>query len=419
MNGENHIALIIKKAWLTVFALFLFTACVEGTDNKKTEADFIPPPRDPVTVITAGVTDPDNVLDVRQATLLRKYAESYRETLTYLKPADVRKLYLDSEGDQAYINETAFGFLRRVRSDKDIDLTLEYMEIEYTVTGVLKRNDSVNVYLKESNTQKFRHFNEPSYTAGIIHVFTIKEDNGQWYIEKHFHEEDFYLLVENVWENRRKDLSREEKEEYVFDLLMADAAESIRDNPSWQNNTYIPEGEFSYDRLQAVEYVKKYWNTRNYDTVYTDYDDYGGNCQNFCSQALYAGGISMDYSGPYTYQWKWFGEYPNEAATPYGRSYSWRGVDEFYSYATSGNTNGMVCVADRPLTMAEKGDILQFGAYNEWRHSTFITDIIYDENGELLDFAIASNTADRLNYPASAYAYSAVRIIHIMGEKVN
>ena len=126
--------------------------------------------------------------------------------------------------------------------------------------------------------------------------------------------------------------------------------------------------------------------------------------------------MSMDFSGPIGAQWKWYGERLNESPTASGRSYSWTGVDAFYNYATATYSQGLVCAADVPLVMAQKGDVLQLGAYGQWRHSVLVTDVIYDENGDVLDIVIASNTADRWNYPAGAYIYTAVRLIHILGQ---
>ena len=366
--------------------------------------------------IEVGISDPDNLLEDEWARLLKDYAYSYRKTLLTLQPENIRDMYFDPDGESAYMNATAFDLLRRVRKKRDIDLTLEWAKTEYLINDISENDDGgIRISLQEFNTQKFKHLNEPSYSANLRHFFIISEKDGQWYIANHMQGEDFYLLVMRAWRSDDEELSPAIKADKILDLLLADADENIAENPLRQNNDYIPAGDFTYDREKAVNYARHYWNERNYELVTMAYDMYGGNCQNFCSQAMYAGGLSMDYSGPVNSQWKWYGEAINEAATPYGRSYSWRGVDEFYTYATSGNTNGVICVADRPFTMADKGDILQFGAYGEWRHSVIITDIIYDENGKLLDFAIASNTADRYNYPASAYIYTAKRVIHILG----
>ena len=54
---------------------------------------------------------------------------------------------------------------------------------------------------------------------------------------------------------------------------------------------------FAYDRHAAIEYVDEYWDTRN--TGYHDYDADGGDCANFGSQVLIAGGIRFRPFGPF------------------------------------------------------------------------------------------------------------------------
>jgi hypothetical protein len=68
------------------------------------------------------------------------------------------------------------------------------------------------------------------------------------------------------------------------------------------------------------------------------------------------------------------------------------------------------------LKYAEKGDVIQVGAYHQWRHSLVITDVLKDENGNMQEIVVASNTADRCNYPLSAYIYTYPRLIHIDGQ---
>lgn len=124
----------------------------------------------------------------------------------------------------------------------------------------------------------------------------------------------------------------------------------------------------------------------------------------------------MDYTGYSEQQWKFYSNVLNERATPSGRSYSWIGVDEFYTYACENTGTGMICMPDVGYELAEKGDVVHVGAYHKWRHSLLVTDVIKDKNGNVLDIMVASNTADRWNYPLSAYIYTDSRLIHIVGQ---
>ena len=48
---------------------------------------------------------------------------------------------------------------------------------------------------------------------------------------------------------------------------------------------------FSYNPGEAVKYAKKYW--QNYNPKYANYKNDGGDCANFVSQCMIAGGLSF------------------------------------------------------------------------------------------------------------------------------
>ena len=402
-----------------VFGIFIFGLSLFGRRSPR-QPGSMPKISDIFTAnkptVTATVQDPSSLLSSAQEKVIEDYAYYYGQTLRTLTPRDISGLYSDPEGEEALLNNTAFKILASVRGLSQLDLKLEHVTMEYTISDVEQTSRGLKVWVTENNAQKFKHLSDESLSHNRPHVFILSESGGRWYIDSHLQEEDFYLLAVQAWERAPKSYTPRQKAEYTYNVLMDDAHESIEDNPKWQDNTTLPSGTYSYDRDRAVEYAGVYWNTRNYRRGYLAYDDFGGNCQNFCSQSIRAGGLAMDFSGPIGAQWKWYGEYLNESATASGRSYSWTGVDAFYNYATASYSKGVVCVADAPLSIAEKGDILQFGAYGEWRHSVLVTDVIYNEDGSVKDIVIASNTADRWNYPAAAYVYTAQRLIHILGQ---
>lgn len=162
--------------------------------------------------------------------------------------------------------------------------------------------------------------------------------------------------------------------------------------------------EYSYEWVDPVETVR---NTEEW--YYFD-----GNCQNYVSQCLYAGGISMDWSGDT--QWKCFGSPVNVWRQPYGRSSSWAGVWQFYDYCVQNEANGPAVQADANLYSGQQGDVLQYAAFGEWVHSVLVCDVLTDEEGSVLDLIINSNTTDRIDWPASAYGYSTMRLIRVLGD---
>ena len=146
---------------------------------------------------------------------------------------------------------------------------------------------------------------------------------------------------------------------------------------------------------------------------WADYSDYGGNCQNFASQCLCAGGIPMDIQGGAV--WKWYGSTPSQTAEAQGRSASWTGVGSFRSYALENTGFGLVSQVDAPYYAGQPGDLIQMGDATVWAHTVVIRQLVRDGTGRTVDYLIHSNTNDMENYPASLYGYPELALIAIAG----
>lgn len=70
-----------------------------------------------------------------------------------------------------------------------------------------------------------------------------------------------------------------------------------------------------YARRDAVQYARRWALSRN--RAYNDFTKGGGDCMNFVSQCLYAGGLPFKNNG---FEWR---------GLRGGSSFSWRGVDSF------------------------------------------------------------------------------------------
>ena len=171
----------------------------------------------------------------------------------------------------------------------------------------------------------------------------------------------------------------------------------------------------SYDRDKAVAYSYKWVNGESVvrNPAYSDYAVYGGNCQNYVSQSLFASGIPMDWSG--SEQWKWFDDESDLSELPTGRSGSWSGTEYFYEYCNKNTGKGIVAETDGNIFSAQPGDIIQYVVDGWAHHSVIVTKVIYDDDGNVIDLLINSNTTDRVDYPMSAYGYTDIRLIKIIG----
>lgn len=170
-----------------------------------------------------------------------------------------------------------------------------------------------------------------------------------------------------------------------------------------------------YDRDKAVAYSYKWVDGEKVirNPAYSDYAIYGGNCQNYVSQALFASGIPMDWSGDQ--QWKWFDDEGDISESPTGRSGSWSGTEYFYEYCNKNTGKGLVAETDGNIFSAQPGDVIQYVVDGWAHHSVIVSKVIYDDNGNVVDLLINSNTTDRVDYPMSAYGYTDIRLVKIIG----
>lgn len=159
--------------------------------------------------------------------------------------------------------------------------------------------------------------------------------------------------------------------------------------------------KLQYDREKALAYAKKWAFSRN--PKYYNFDRYalGGNCTNFISQCLYAGGAVMNYA-----KYGWF--YVNLNS----RSPAWTGVQQLFSFLTSNKAAGPFGSLIEPEE-ASVADVMQFSFDGKvFSHSSLIT-AINDISPE--GILLATNTFDSYDRPLSTYAYKLFRIIHIDG----
>ena len=124
----------------------------------------------------------------------------------------------------------------------------------------------------------------------------------------------------------------------------------------------------SYDRKKARTYALDYVLSPN--PKYTNYESMKGNCTNFTSQCLYAGGIVQDKIGNYT----WY--YTSES-----KSASWKSANSFRTYyknnvgsSTVKGLNAKTC----SFKKTRLGDLVQIVNSNKASHTMFISGYVAD-----------------------------------------
>lgn len=343
--------------------------------------------------------------------------DAYYYMATWDKDTDLKDNFAGDCQENAFVCQNAYELLVDMRSARDVDLTFECKEVKVDVLNVAVENDTYVINLKEGYTCRFPFMEEDSITQGIECRMGIKESDGKYKLTFYERIEDFYKLIQKEYNygsaNPQEDISNIRAK--VMDALKkqikvfnSQKAEVISDGYTAKTKTC----DVSIDRKATKEYALKYALERN--SQWFAYDSLGGNCQNFGSQVINAGGVPMDIWGGAI--WKHYSTGVNLNNVAEGRTPSWTGVPQFYTYAGSNTGPGLVAEVDTNIYTAEAGDILQVGNLEgSFTHTIVALDPIIDQNGKVIDINTVSNTVDRKNYPLSAYNYPNVRLIKVYG----
>lgn len=154
-----------------------------------------------------------------------------------------------------------------------------------------------------------------------------------------------------------------------------------------------------YDRQKAVDYARRWAYSRN--PRFYDFELIGGDCTNFVSQAIYAGGGVMNHTP--TFGWYYYDV--NQRAP------AWTSAEALYRFLTSNKEAGPVAV-ETDITQIEKGDVVQLSFDGEnFVHSLLVVSV--GETPTRLNTLLAAHSYDADFRPLNTYEYADVRFLHI------
>lgn len=344
----------------------------------------------------------------QQTQLITDYMETYYSGLASLTPQDMSAFFAEEAEDQLLLNECALEYAVGLRSMQQSDLTLADYRYEMEVMSVEEGDNGLTrVFLEETSTQNFsQHPDIDTELYNIMHYFQLREGRDGWEITGHIQWDSIYWnLVGEYWDWDSQTVNFPDGETFlshrVADLLeeAGREAELRNEETPWEPKTCT----HPYDREAAVAYSSQWVGKRNEE--WDDFSGSGGNCQNFVSQCLYAGGIPMDFQGDEQWMWRNDGTY----------SASWVGVDPFYYYADANQGEGLAASADVSYYEGEEGDLIRMGSPEDWNHVVIISYVVRDEQGNTIDYLINSNTSDVKNFPVGAYPNPCQRLMKIYG----
>lgn len=163
----------------------------------------------------------------------------------------------------------------------------------------------------------------------------------------------------------------------------------------------MPISSRNYNRPAAIAYAHKWSFSRN--PRFLDFSELGGDCTNFMSQCLYAGGQVMNFTPTYGWYYR----------TSSDRTASWTATKFLYKFLTTNEGLGPYAT-EVDLSEMIPGDIVQLGTMDGlFYHSLFV---VQTAPFPTLDTVlIATHTIDSDFRPLSTYYFEQIRFLHIEG----
>lgn len=355
-----------------------------------------PPPKyAPLTTVSADaeriVSASGYGLSAAMEDILLALQNRYYQSVGALAVQECDELF--STPEEANRHEAIWRSLVEIRKASLIDLHLADYGFTFYCTNVSwNGEEEVRVTLLEDAVMYFASTSYvPSEQFDVSHTFTLcRTGQDSWQIKSHTSDD-------NPYENFAYDKVNQCDSRLSAFLGSIASRQAQRGGGGGTSKTW----QHDYDRSAAYAYMQTYAAYRNGD--WRTYDYSGGNCQNFGSQVLHAGGIPMDQEGEAQWYWK----------NHYDQNYSWINVTRFANYARSNTGYGLVADADANYYDGQIGDILIMGD-GGMEHTTVIADTITDGSGTV-DYLICSNTGNYRNFPASAYYYTYHWVVRIFG----
>ena len=348
-------------------------------------------------------------LSEEQEQLILDYMNLYFASLEDFEPQEeIAALFSDEE--QAALADSAIDFQIGLRQMQDADYTLASWSYSLTLNEITQEEDgSLHILARENNTQNFNQNPEiASERYGGYHLFELGQMEGSWKIRCHMMFDAVYMMLWSEGGGEEAALRYAEAVPEYLRLAQEQLQEREADREREPGEL---QAQYAYDRQAAAAYADRYVDERN--DAWPDYAGSGGNCQNFASQVLLAGGIPMDIYGDAV--WKWYSDEVSNSPGAQGRSSSWTGVNQFVEYAAANTGYGLVAETEAPYFSGEPGDLLHMGIDGDWGHTVVIASAVTNGQGEVVDYLVDSNTGNLRNYPANLYGYPEIILTRIGG----
>lgn len=355
----------------------------------------------------SGTTIKDGWQDI-----IVKYLDYYTNALIKLEAVDVRDLFTEPDGVEAYLANKTLQFYVEHHKMQENDMRLSYAEYNIEYEDIEINDNKVTISFLEDDIYNFNFMKDiKSKIIDVSNTIVLnKSEDGKYTIDSIRIVKDHFVMFSNEIEDYTKNEIDTLYDKYIsWSLKEVENNKKLLESANEQTYNQKIKCDNEYNRDEAVKYAYLYADDRN--PLYYDFSSIGGNCANYASQALFAGGIPMDPYG--SAKWKYYDSSYDVTEDEKGRTPSWTATYYFYLYAKDNSGFGMCSDVDVNIFYASKGDIIQVG-YDDYTHTTIAVDVVY-KDGKILDILLNSNTVGLENYPMLGYTYENKRLIKILG----
>lgn len=360
--------------------------------NDPDTPDPVPDEAEPFTCRLSGFVDPAGApLTEEHTILMGEFMDAWYTPLAEFGTPDLTALFTKEEDADTHAD--ALRTLIAIRQAALTDLRMASVDYVLTVTDVADEDGYLRVEASETTTMRFAATPDTdSVLYDLPHIF-IFDSRGES-LQLYYHEAD---------DNPYFSYTRAEDSDYDAEFARILRSIERRQLTRGEQTAVTLPCDHPYDRDAAYDYLMAYCDKRN--PAWYAYDDVGGNCMNFGSQVLLAGGIPEDERGDEA--WYWDGQNDLDL--------SWINVGRFYDYCRDNEGFGLVADTEAGYYTGEVGDVLIVGFAGDHRHTTVISDIVRDAEGNTVDYLITCNTTNYRDFPAAAYYYTFHRLVKIYG----
>ncbi|MPQ45135.1 amidase domain-containing protein [Clostridium tarantellae] len=268
-------------------------------------------------------------------------------------------------------------------------------------------DDKAYVSISLNKTYNYKHIDEPTFET-IDYFITLENINGQWSI--------IDSISNDEWDKSMNTLDINKNRSIDIDNFIKNETKIIENEKNLMNESLNkPDNDleseinldknskaYSFNRNAMYNYAKKHYNNPNPN--YYDYTSLGGDCTNFVSQIIKAGGAPYDLSGSQSQQWYY--------KSSNNKSPSWTGVENLDDYLLYNKSTGPQA-QNGSVYNAAVGDVVQIDSNSDGKYTHSVS-IVYHTNGNMNSTTVAARTSNAFNRALTSYP-GAKRWLHLTG----